>query len=202
MDYDIFVSYRRTDSKGNISGRDIARLLSKEFKLYGYKTFFDYSELKDNDFEQTIIPAVENCKIFILVLTKDSLVRCSNTDDWVRREIKSAIENSIKIITVNPDNAFNGWPEQLPKELSSIKTIQMSAIDMNSNFEVTVKQMIDDRILSILPRRLHVNRTQSGAESVSFEIGGKNFTMPDQFFNESVYKSLKRSYVINDFSNQ
>lgn len=202
MDYDIFVSYRRTDAKGNISGRDIARLLSKEFKLYGYKTFFDYSELKDNDFALTIIPAVENCKIFILVLTKDSLVRCSNTDDWVRQEIKTAIDNSIKIITVNPDNAFNGWPEQLPKELSSIKTIQMSAIDMNSNFEVTVKRMISDRILPILPRRINVNRIQSNADSVSFRIGQKDFTMPDQFFNESVYKSLKRSYVIDDFANQ
>lgn len=202
MDYDIFISYRRTDAKGNISGRDIARLLSKEFKLYGYKTFFDYSELKDNDFAQTIIPAVENCKIFILVVTTDSLVRCSNTDDWVRREIKTAIDNNVKIITVNPDNAFNGWPEQLPEELLSIKTIQMSAIDMNSNFEVTVKQMIEDRILPVLPRRINVNRTQSDTESVSFRIGQKEFTMPDQFFNESVYKSLKRSYVINDFTNQ
>ena len=103
---------------------------------------------------------------------------------------------------MNPDNAFNGWPEQLPKELLSIKTIQMSAIDMNSNFEVTVKQMIDDRILPVLPRRINVNRTQSDTESVSFRIGQKEFTMPDQFFNEFVYKSLKRSYVINDFTNQ
>lgn len=202
MDYEIFISYRRTDSEGNISGRDIARLLSKEFKLYGYKTFFDYSELKDNDFAQTIIPAIENCKIFILVLTKDSLVRCSNTDDWVRQEIKTAIDNNVKIITVNPDNAFNGWPEQLPEELLSIKTIQMSAIDMNSNFEVTVKHMIENRILPVLPRRINVNRAQSGTESVSFRIGQKEFTMPDQFFNESVYKSLTRSYVINDFTNQ
>jgi len=180
MDYDIFISYLRIDAKGNISGRDIARLLSKEFKLFGYKTFFDYSELKDNDFAQTIIPAVQNCKIFILVLTKDSLVRCANEGDWVRQEINTAISNNVKIITVNPDNAFNGWPNQLPKEFDPIKTIQMSAIDMNSNFEVTVKQMIENRILPILPRRLHVNRIESDAENVSFTIGKRDFTMPDQ----------------------
>ena len=202
MDYEIFISYRRTDAKGNISGRDIARLLSKEFKLYGYKTFFDYSELRDNDFAKIIIPAVRNCKIFILVLTKDAMVRCSNESDWVRQEIKTAIDNNVKIITVNPDNSFDGWPESFPHDLSSIKTIQMSSIDMNSNFEVTVKQMIEDRILPVLPRRINVNRTQSGTECVSFRIGQKEFTMPDQFFNESVYKSLKRSYVINDFTNQ
>ena len=146
MDYEIFISYRRIDAEGNISGRDIARLLSKEFKLYVYKTFFDYSELKDDGFADTIIPAVRNCKIFVLVLTKDALVRCKNDGDWVRREITEAINNHAKIIPVNPDNSFNGWPDSFPEELESIKTIQFSSIDMNSNFEITVKHLIDTRI--------------------------------------------------------
>lgn len=118
MDYEIFISYRRTDAEGNISGRDIARLLSKEFKLYGYKTFFDYSELNDCDFADTIIPSVHKSKIFILVLTKDTLLRCSNKGDWVRREITEAIISGSKIIPVNPDNLFNGWPDNLPYDMN------------------------------------------------------------------------------------
>ena len=200
MDYEIFVSYRRTDAKGNVSGRDIARLLSKEFKLHGYKTFFDYSELQDNDFAKTIIPTVRNCKIFVLVLTKDAMFRCCKEGDWVRQEIKTAIDSNVKIITVNPDNSFNGWPESFPDELSSIKTIQMSSIDMNSNFEVTVKKMIDNRIVPILSPRITVNSIKCGTDEVSFCIGNKNFIMPDQFFNESVYKALKRSYGLKSFS--
>lgn len=200
MDYDIFVSYRRTDAKGNISGRDIARLLSKEFKLYGYKTFFDYSELQDNDFAKTIIPAVRNCKVFALVLTKDAMDRCCNESDWVRQEIKTAIDSNVKIIIVNPDNSFNGWPESFPDELACIKTIQMSSIDMNSNFEVTVKKMIDNRIVPILPPRITVNSIKCGTNEVSFCIGNRNFIMPDQFFNENVYKALNRSYGIKKIS--
>lgn len=195
MDYEIFISYRRTDLDGNISGRDIARLLSKEFKLYGYKTFFDYSELNDCDFADTIIPAVRKCKIFILVLTKDALQRCASLGDWVRREITEAINNECKIIPVNPDNSFNGWPENLPSDLESIKTIQMFSIDMNSNFEVLVKHLIDSRIAKIIPTRISVNRGLKTTEHrVDFAIGDKRLSMPDEFFNTEVYKALNRSY--------
>lgn len=195
MDYEIFFSYRRTDAEGNISGRDIARLLSKEFKLYGYKTFFDYSELKDNDFADIIIPAVKNCKIFVLVLTKDALDRCSNEGDWVQREITEAINNHIKIIPVNPDNSFNGWPDSLPENLTSIKTIQISSIDMNSNFEITVQHLIDTRVSNIIRPRIKVNRTNWDKDAtISLSIGNKLLRMPDEFFNEDVYQALIRSY--------
>lgn len=195
MDYEIFVSYRRTDTKGNISGRDIARLLSKEFKLYGYKTFFDYSELNDCDFAETIIPAIRKCKIFVLVLSKDALQRCSNTGDWVRREITEAIDSGCKIIPVDPDNSFNGWPDNLPSELDSIKTIQIFSIDMNSNFEVLAKHLIDTRIANVIPPHISVNRClYTLGNRVDFTIGDKALSMPDEFFNNDVYNALIRSY--------
>ena len=140
MEYDIFVSYRRVDSQGRVEGRDIARLLTKELKLYGYNVFFDYSEIKDNDFEDAILPAIRNCKIFILLLTANALVRCIDERDWVRREIMEAYNSGRKIITVNPGYEFKEFPINLPKSLIFLKTIQMSVIDVESNFEVTVKR--------------------------------------------------------------
>ena len=53
--YDIFISYRRLDEQGNISGRDQARLIAKQLELDGYHPFFDYSEIKDNEFDKVII---------------------------------------------------------------------------------------------------------------------------------------------------
>lgn len=195
MNYDIFISYRRTDAEGKISGRDIARLLSKELKLYGYRTFFDYSELKDCDFAQTIIPSIGGCKVFVLVLTKDSLQRCVNEDDWVRREISEALKNKIKIVPVNPDNQFNGWPKDLPPELNDITTIQMSAVDMNSNFELTVKNMVDTRIANAIPPRLSIKKSETrSGDRVAFSIEGKDFSMPDEFLNNDVFEALNRTY--------
>lgn len=144
--YDIFISYRRVDEYGNISGRDQARLIAKELNLKGYNAFFDYSEIKDNEFEQTIIPSIKKCKVFIIVLTKNSLVRCKNTDDWVRKEIETALDSGCKIINVTPDRTFNGWPDSLPDTLSKIKKIQISDIDFGTLFEVSVMKLIQDRI--------------------------------------------------------
>lgn len=144
--YDIFISYRRLDEEGNISGRDQARLIAKQLELERLHPFFDYSEIKDNEFDKVIIPAIETCKFFILVLTRDSLNRCKNTSDWVRTEIETAISSGCKIINVSPDNTFNGWPDNLPKSLEAIKTIQISPIHMDSTFESCIKKLIEDRI--------------------------------------------------------
>ena len=146
--YDIFISYRRFDSKGRTSGRDIARTIKLELEKRGYKFFFDYSELKDNEFENIILPAVRNSKALLFILSEDSLVRCANEGDWVRREIYTAIETGVKIIPINPDNAFNGWPENLPKELEPLKRQQFSDINMGSLFEKSVDKLIEDRLTS------------------------------------------------------
>ena len=145
--YDIFISYRRLDEQGNISGRDQARLIAKQLELDGYHPFFDYSEIKDNEFDKVIIPAVENSRVFILVLTKDALNRCRNEDDWVRREIETAIKSGSKVINVSPDNSFNGWPDTMPKSLYGIKNIQISDIHFGSLFELSIKKLIEERIV-------------------------------------------------------
>lgn len=145
--YDIFISYRRLDEQGNISGRDQARLIAKQLELEGYHPFFDYSEIKDNEFDKVIIPAVENCKVFILVLTKDALNRCKNGDDWVRREIETAIKSGSKVINVSPDNSFNGWPDTMPESLYGIKNIQISDIHFGSLFELSIKKLTEERIV-------------------------------------------------------
>lgn len=119
--YDILISNRRLDEQGNISGRDQTRLIAKQLELEGYHLFFDYSEIKDNEFDKGIIPIVENSKVFILVLTKDAINRCKNEGDWVRKEIETAIKSDSKVINVSPDNTFNGWLSNLPSSLNKIK---------------------------------------------------------------------------------
>lgn len=150
--YDIFISYRRLDEHGNISGRDQARLIAKQLQLEGYRAFFDYSEIRDDEFDKVIIPAIENCKVFILVLTKDALNRCANNEDWVRKEIETALSSGCKIINVTPDNTFNGWPSNLPSSLDRIKKIQISDIQFGQLFELSIKKLINDRISRVVGR--------------------------------------------------
>lgn len=146
MTYDIFISYRRTDNEGKTSGRDIARSIKKELELRGYKVFFDYSECTDGEFENAIIPAIRECKFFLLILTKDSLDRCAQENDWVRREIREAIETNRKIIPIVPDGQFQKYPINLPIDISSIKEIQNSPIDMGALFEKSIDKLEEDRL--------------------------------------------------------
>lgn len=193
--YDIFISYRRLNSKQQVEGRDIARLLVKELKLYGFRVFYDYIEIKDNNFDETILPAIKSCKVFILLLTADALTRCSNDGDWVRREIIEARRNRCKIITVNPGHLFTSFPDNLPEELSFLQNIQMSSIDVEANFEITVEKMVNDRIASLIPCH-RMNNVQYGSQPSNIKICiGENFwEMPDEFYNKDIYNALLKSY--------
>ena len=146
MEYDIFMSYRRVDSESRTSGRDIARTIKLELEKRGYSVFFDYSEIKDNEFENVILPAIYNSTVFIVVLSKDALLRCVNKEDWVRREIEKAIECGSKIIPVSPDGAFYGWPKNLPESLSPLTKQQISEISMGSLFEKSIDKLEEERI--------------------------------------------------------
>ena len=143
-EFDVFISYRRTDSEGKISGTYIARTISQALKLRNYKVFFDYSECTDGEFEKTIIPAIRSSKIFLIVLTKNALDRCKNPNDWVRKEISTAIASGCKIIPINPDYQFNECSSFLPKELDITKE-QFSDINTGSLFEESIDKMIRER---------------------------------------------------------
>lgn len=148
----IFVSYRRTDLNGNTSGTDIARTIKQHLEISGYKdqVFFDYSEISDDEFERTILREIERSKVMILVLTNDTMYRCVSDHDWVRREILHAIKHNIKIIPVEVDNLFNGYPDDLCKELDIIKRLHHSKVHMDSSFESDMDIIITKRIRPIL----------------------------------------------------
>ena len=67
------------------------------------------------EYEHTYIQeAIKSAPIFMLVLSKEALARCKNEGDWVRREIQLAISLKKHIIPINPDNTFDGIPEDIP----------------------------------------------------------------------------------------
>ena len=103
--YDIFISYRRT------GGAQYARILQLMLTQRGYKVFLDYDELTDGVFGDHIKDAIHKAPVFMLVLSAGSMARCVNESDWVRQEIMLALEQGKHIVPVNPDNSFDGFPE-------------------------------------------------------------------------------------------
>lgn len=147
MTYDVFISYRRK------TGADDARLLQQALKVRGYNVFFDYDSLRDGKFDVRILSAIEAAKIFILVLSKESLDGCKESGDWVGREIRHAIANERKIVLVQPSDQQFEFPANLPEDISSIKYMQVSELNKAALFEESVDKLIVDRFPQNLKRR-------------------------------------------------
>lgn len=139
--YDIFISYRRD------GGAQYARILQLMLTQRGYRVFLDYDELTDGKFGDHIQEAIKDAPIFMLVLSKGALARCRNEGDWVRREIQLAIAEGKHIIPVNPDNTFDGVPDDVPEDIKiEVGSHQHSDINFGQTLGVTVDFMMTNRI--------------------------------------------------------
>lgn len=178
--YDIFISYRRT------GGAQYARILQLMLIQRGYKVFLDYDELTDGVFGDHIKAAIKEAPVFMLVLSERSMERCVNEDDWVRQEILFAIQEGKHLVPVNPDNSFNGFPEDkgekiIPKEIrENISSHQFSEIGFGQTLGVTIDLMIKNRLVPTLGERNntdHVDTDYVTAQETLRKINEHNHLM-------------------------
>lgn len=132
-----FISYRR-------KGGDVyARTIYQQLLLDGYDKdtiFFDI--LSSNGFfSEEIEEAIENCENFILVLTKSSLARCHDPEDWVKQEIALALKLGKNIIPVAIKGSFSKYPDDLPEDIARIRAIDFIELHMGRTFNYTIKEI-------------------------------------------------------------
>jgi hypothetical protein len=90
--YDVFISYRRD------GGETMAILLCERLKSSGLRVFLDVESLNAGRFNQQLLRVIEGCKDVVAILSKNSLDRCVNEDDWVRRELAHAFLHKKNVI--------------------------------------------------------------------------------------------------------
>lgn len=140
--YDIFISYRRD------GGAQYARILQLMLIQRGYKVFLDYDELRDGTFSDRIIAAIKAAPVFMPVLSADSMTRCVNEGDWVRKEILLAAQEGKHFVPIDPDRTFNGVPKGVPAALKeAIEGNQHSEVSFGQLLGASVEQMIADRLV-------------------------------------------------------
>lgn len=142
---DIFISYRRAD------GAQYARILQLKLIERGYRVFLDYDELTDGIFGENIRKAIEDAPIFISILSPHYLDRCTNEHDWVRNELKLALQKKKFFIFVNPDKSFKGIPDGTPEDIANtISCIQHSEISFGQALDATIDLLVMHRIEPVL----------------------------------------------------
>jgi CHASE2 domain-containing sensor protein len=92
--YIAFISYRTEDDGA------AALLIQRSLRDHGVRTFVDVQSLHAGKFDEQLLNEIESATFFILILSPNSLARCTNDGDWVLREITHALAKQKKIIPV------------------------------------------------------------------------------------------------------
>jgi len=111
--FETFISYRRSETLAEVQNI-YHSLLNK-----GLSTFCDIYSLNNGRFDEGLKHYIDTCTNYILVLGERSLDRCVNDDDWLRFEIKEALDKKKNIICV-----FVGdfsFPKELPEDIDNIR---------------------------------------------------------------------------------
>lgn len=113
--YDVFISYRRR------GGKEYAEEFYNRLSNAGFSVFMDNAELHFGDFRKQLQRNNRLSRHLLVVLSPGALDRCSNKNDWVRKEITTALRQHKKIVLV----CIAGFvfPADLPKELEPLKTL-------------------------------------------------------------------------------
>ena len=153
--YDLFISYRRTNNRGETIGTLLAYSVFYHLNDRGYKgrVFIDHKGIKNENFESKILNSIKNSKVFILLLTKDTLSRCVEPKDWVRREICQAVESGLKIIAINYNGEFTeaDFPSNFPTELNFLKKHNwqmVRAVEFREDMDKLISEIIKPTLKS------------------------------------------------------
>lgn len=173
--YDTFISYRR------IGGGHIAARIYDYLRLKGYAPFYDITGMSAGRFDEQLIRHLTGSLNYILVLSKGALDRCSNEDDWVRREILCAMEHNLNIVVLIEEGFV--YPEDLCECLLPIRMFQ--AIEYS-------EQTLSGR-LELLCEMLQRTVSEKEAPVYSAKVQ-KRFKITDEYI--SYYEDVEDGRVV------
>lgn len=143
----IAISYRREDSLP-ITGRLYDRLQAK----FGQQNvFMDFDSIPPGvDFREQIKQTIERSNLVIAVIgprwlseRADTSRRIDDPADFVRLEIKYALERGIPVIPLLVDNTLMPKPEKLPAELEALAFRNALPLDSGIDFHTHAERLIN-----------------------------------------------------------
>jgi formylglycine-generating enzyme required for sulfatase activity len=141
--YDVFISYRRG------AADELALLLQTHLEKRGVAAFLD-RDLRRGVFDSTLLHRIAESPTFLIVLTPNALDRCSDQEDWLRKEIVQAISSGRNIIPLQI-GSFQFTPAVVKsldpaiRELSRYQAVVYSRDYFESTMERIVKIVEEDK---------------------------------------------------------
>ncbi|HEV3036852.1 MAG TPA: TIR domain-containing protein [Candidatus Angelobacter sp.] len=140
--YEVFISYRRNTSD------ELALLLQRELQRKGLHVFLD-RDLTRGVFDDNLFNRIAEAPTFLVIVTPNSLDRCSDEEDWVRKEIVHAISTQRNIIPLQDGFQFtaemNRKLDPSVRELSRYQAVEYSRAYFDSMIERIVQIIEEDK---------------------------------------------------------
>jgi len=153
----IFLSYRRAEAG------PYARLLKLQLseRFPDANVFMDLDSIEAGlDFAEAIRDAVDSSAVFVALIGREWATvtdekgrrRLDDPDDYVRFEVKTALQRGVRVIPLLLDGATPPQPRQLPDELQ--KLARLNALELTyGRYEYDVSRLLDviQRVLTGAP---------------------------------------------------
>ncbi len=114
----VFISYRRDH------GGVWARAIYQDLVANGYDAFFDFQSIDSGDFSRIIIENIKARAHFLVLLAPSALERCEDPNDWLRREIETAIDCKRNIVPILLESFDFGNPDAVKVLTGKLATLK------------------------------------------------------------------------------
>lgn len=137
MEFDIFLSYRRSD------GDDKAGRIKATLESEGYAVFLDHDNIKDGNWKERLFNVIKDSSVFMMLITPDYISeRLYTPQDNVRWEIESAIAQKKKLVPVIFDNDV--FERDLPDIIAN--TMEQISRVHRDYYDECIQTIIQNRI--------------------------------------------------------
>ena len=130
----VYISYPR-------SQRPLARVLSYKLQVEGFTTWFDYSSLIDNNFQEPTFKAIDKAAEEGYVLY---LVDGNRYGEWQRRELHYALQKSALVIPVIV--AGETLPDEFIFELGHVQWIDVRNLPEDEQIHKITQALIEHNL--------------------------------------------------------
>jgi tetratricopeptide (TPR) repeat protein len=139
----VFLSYRRTNIPWALA-------IYQNLTQYGFDVFFDFKGVPSGDFERIILGNINSRAHFLVLLTPSALERCDDPQDWLRREIETALDSQRNTIPLMLEGFDFGTPkiaEQLTGKLAALR--RYNGLSIPSEYFLEAMQRLRERFLDV-----------------------------------------------------
>jgi tetratricopeptide (TPR) repeat protein len=192
----VFISYRRTNLPW-------ALCVYQNLTMHGYDVFFDYLSINSGSFERIILENIKARAHFLIILTPSALERCKEPNDWLRREIETAIDEKRNIVPLMLENFNFSSPSianHLTGKLATLK--DYNGLNIPADYFNEAMERLQSRYLNVtLDAILHSVSDEARTEVLN-QQNAANMAIPINKKELAAQEWFERAYELADNSDE